>query len=223
LIGESVLAQISSLRPLRSATGGELAVRVPPDTTAAQEALSVAEAALPMPLVLHSIRCWYWGDLLAQRQGIAHDSETLYLAALLHDVGLGEHHRPTAADRVRCFTMASAAAAQKVLAESALPAWRIQAVADAIALHFNARVPLRDGPEAHLMHAAAQLDVAGIRVRELPLEVRRQVIADYPRKNMRAEFSKAMQRESIERPDSRAAILWSLGLSRLIAKNPLDR
>jgi HD superfamily phosphodiesterase len=62
-----------------------------PDSSPARAALEVATEYLSEALLNHSVRSWYWAvgfAALEGRQGF--DAELLYVAAVLHDVGLSE-------------------------------------------------------------------------------------------------------------------------------------
>src|SRR3954447_24452497 len=61
-------------------------VRIP-DSAAAREAEEGC-GGLPRSVGSRSRRCYLWGALLAAGDGITFDEEVLYVAALLHDVGM---------------------------------------------------------------------------------------------------------------------------------------
>ncbi len=91
------------------------------------------------------------------------------------------------------------------------------------------RSRLTDGPRtpalatAHLLYAGAHLDVAGTRAGDLPRQTIREVVAKYPRDGFPACVADLMRREAAERPNSRAALLWRLGMRLPVTHNPLDR
>ncbi|GAA3108440.1 HD domain-containing protein [Nonomuraea salmonea] len=59
-----------------------------PDTPACRGALEVATRYHSPSLLNHSIRAYLWAAAYAQDNGIAFDAELLYVAAMLHDIGL---------------------------------------------------------------------------------------------------------------------------------------
>ena len=64
-----------------------------PDSAIAREATEfVREASTPL-LCHHSRRVFLWASLQAERLGLEHDAELLYVGAMFHDVGLLEGHR----------------------------------------------------------------------------------------------------------------------------------
>jgi hypothetical protein len=154
---------------------------------------------------------------------VGHDPELLYVACVLHDVGLTDTYQPDPVAGPLCFAVHGGETAYMLLlTEGAADAFAEQ-VADAIALHMNVRVPRRLGGEAHLLHAAAHLDVAGTRAGDLPAQARRAVVAAHPRDGFPVLFAQLMQREARERPRSRAALMWRLGMALPLSHNPLDR
>ena len=186
----------------RAKEAAVLSVGTPPDSAITRRARDVAAECSAQPLLLHSLRCWYWADLFAKLDDVEHDTELLYLACILHDIGLSERYRPALADDCRCFAIGGARQARQLLLNEGIEAGVATRVADAIALHFNPSVAVALGAEAHLLHAAAQLDVAGVRAHDLPRRTRDEVVALLPRDRFVAAFGRAMQREAIERPRS---------------------
>ena len=157
-------------------------VRIP-DGAAARKAEEVC-GSLPPSGANHSHRCYLWGAILAARDGIAFDEEILYVSALLHDVGM-----PVAAAEGHdcCFTLDSVLAVRALQAPLE-PQARRRAVEEAIALHLNPAVAPERGAEAHLMNAAAALDVLGMRLWEIEPDAKAAVIARHPRLEFKAEW-----------------------------------
>jgi cyanamide hydratase family protein with HD domain len=193
----------------------------PPDSVLARQALQRAEEVYGVELFNHCLRCWYFGDLFAQVERQRYDPELLYIACLLHDVALTAENRPTSHD-VPCFAIHGGQ-----LADQALLSWganndTAQSVSDAIAAHMNVSVPVEQGVEAHLLHAAAHLDVTGARAWNIPRPLIQRVIAQYPREDFAPRLIEVLRREAHEHPDSRTAVLWRLGARAAIALNPIN-
>ncbi|MEV0283432.1 MULTISPECIES: HD domain-containing protein [unclassified Kribbella] len=189
----------------------------PPDTALTCDVLELARSSYQEPLLGHCIRTWFWASLLGARDGIKTDDELLYVACLLHDIALTDDYRPP--ESAACFAVHGAEVARTTLAGLGSP--YADDVAEAIALHMNINVA--QSPEAHLLHAGAHLDVAGTRAGDLPRPAIRQVVAKHPRDGFPTCFATLMRRESTERPNSRAALLWRLGMRLPLNHNPLDR
>lgn len=230
LARQAAIAQLAALpraarKSLLGDRGGRSALAAaaaPPDSRLTREAFELASEASTPAMLGHSLRCWLWGDLFAQLDDVDHDPEALYIASLLHDIALTEAHRPRSTDGVACFAVHGAEVARSVLADRGAEEALVRDVAEAICLHMNVEVPRAFGAEAHLLHAAAQLDVAGVRARELQRAAVTEVLAAHPRDGFPDEFGQLMRREEGERPRSRAALLWRLGMKRPLTHNPLD-
>ncbi|MFF0267100.1 HD domain-containing protein [Kribbella sp. NPDC004536] len=186
--------------------------RVPPSSMVAQRIDAYARSTLPDPLLQHSIRSWLWGCMLAEVDRIEYDEERLYVAALLHDVGLADRPGPEAA----CFAVHGSRVAHRVVIDAGGTDLFADAVADAIAAHFNVEVPLPWGPEAHLLHAGTHLDVVGLRITELARSTVADVHTRAPRDGFPDHFITAMREEAAHRRNSRAGVLWRLGMERAI-------
>lgn len=157
-------------------------VRIP-DSATAREAEEVCGGLSPS-VASHSHRCYLWGAILAAQDGIRFDEEILYVAALLHDTGL-----PAAGAEGHdcCFTLDSILAV-RALDAPLEPHARRHAAEEAIALHLNPAVARERGSEAHLMNAAAALDVLGMRLWEIEPGAKAAVIERHPRQGFKAEW-----------------------------------
>ncbi|GAA1674190.1 phosphohydrolase [Kribbella yunnanensis] len=186
--------------------------RTPPDTLLATRMTSLA-AELPGPLLQHSIRTWLWGSMLAELDGIQYDDELLYVAALLHDLGLGEAHRSGV-----CFAVHGAGQARTAVLEAGADDAFARKVFEAIAAHFNTSVPLSWGAEAHLLNGGAYLDVVGRRLGEIAPATVADVLRRAPRTGFDDCIVGAMREERRLHPRSRAALLHRLGMERSIRR-----
>ncbi|MEU4292049.1 HD domain-containing protein [Kribbella sp. NPDC026596] len=223
---QAVLAQLTGLPSLVRAhltsgprTPALLTDREPPDTPLSRDVLELAASSYPEPLLGHCLRTWLWGDLLGARDGVVPDGELLYISALMHDLALTDRFRPD--ESVGCFAVHGSEVARTTLTSLGAGPSYADAVATAIALHMDIRPS--GGPEARLLQAGAHLDVAGTRAADIPRDVIRSTVARYPRNGFPACFATAMRREAAERPNSRAALLWRLGMRLPMNHNPLDR
>ncbi|HEX2085192.1 MAG TPA: HD domain-containing protein [Solirubrobacteraceae bacterium] len=166
-----------------------------PDTAAARDAERQCDA-LPGGLPAHSRRTYLYGTILGEADGLRQDAELLYVASMLHDVGVPEAHDD------RCFTLWSA--------ERAL-AWedpRARRAAEAITLHLNPHVPPAQGVEAHLLRAGAGLDTIRLRAWELSRATRRAVRELHPREGFPEAFRALMVEHARQAPRTRSA--WNM-------------
>ncbi len=182
----------------------DLSLPAPPDSALARTVLERVEQASPPFLLQHLHRVRAWGHLLAQRNGHRLDDELFYLAALLHDWGLaGGEPAPGSC----CFALDGAEGALSLLLGEGMPAHRATAVANAICLHLNVRVSLAHGREAHYLHAAAGLDVIGLRRGKIPEPWLRRVLAEHPRTDWEEGIVPRLLREVKERRGCRMEFL----------------
>ncbi len=223
LIRQGVLARVSRLpRPWRAQLHqAALALPAPPDSALAREADECVRELSAPALYGHCLRTWAFSALFAQRDGTRHDPELLYVACVLHDLGLTEAHDgrdPTAS----CFAVEGARAAHAFMCARGEPQERARSVANAISLHLNVTVPQRFGAEAALLSRGVMLDVVGRRLEQLPRASIAQVIARWPRDGSGEALLAATKRQAQLRPHSRAALLHRLGFAALVSANPLD-
>ena len=118
LLREGMLARLTLLPgPWRRAALGDhppAAIPDPPDSALAIEAEEKVRALSSAPLYAHCLRTWAFAALFAARGGVKHDRELLYLACVLHDLGLTEAH--TCQDKTaQCFAVEGARAARDFL------------------------------------------------------------------------------------------------------------
>ncbi|MGA2926326.1 MAG: hypothetical protein ABSG43_10090 [Solirubrobacteraceae bacterium] len=74
-------------------------------------------------------------------------------------------------------------------------------VGEPVALHMNVHIPRRLVGEAHLLHAAAHLDVAGTRAGDLPAQTRRAVVAACPQDGFPLLFAHSCNARQASAPD----------------------
>jgi hypothetical protein len=213
------------LRWAAGADGLEVDV-VPPPTDLVRAATGWAEEVHEPWLLRHSLRTWLFGHVLGQLDGIDSDPEALYLACLLHDVGITADHRVPHGDvgvGCRCFAVHGAHVSEQKLLELGASPLLASEVADAIGMHLNATVGVESGSAAHLVNQGAALDVVGVRASDVGRKLIGAVIARYDRTGFAAELVAAVQAENIERPTSRMASFFGIGMGSAIRLNPLNR
>lgn len=226
LLRQAVVARLALLpgpwRRALLADGASVTLPDPPDSKLARLAEErVREFSTPA-LHAHCLRTWMFAVLFARRDRIDHDEELLYLACVLHDLGLTDGHDrrdPTAA----CFGVEGARAAHDLLCRNGQPEHRARKVAEAISLHLNVTVPARLGAEAHLLSKGVSLDAVGRGAHRLTGPAVLEVIERLPRDGLGQYIVSAMGKQARARPESRAAFLDRLGFAQLVLANPLDR
>ncbi|MFL6118730.1 HD domain-containing protein [Actinophytocola sp.] len=179
----------------------------------------MARAYSSPALVNHSFRAYVWAAAFGTTSGVEFDRELLFVAALLHDIGLVDvfdsHTVP--------FEEAGGGVAWVFAAGAGWPAARRARLSEVIVRHMWAEVDPVEDPEGHLLARAAALDIAGRGVDELPAEFRAEVLARYPRSTLVDEFLRCFADQADRKPNSRAATSMRNDLASRMAANPLER
>jgi hypothetical protein len=175
----------------------------------------------PEWLMQHALRAYAWGSLLALKDGLAHQPQTLFAACLLHDLGLTP---AAAAPADACFAVRGAHLAQRLLREAGAGEQQAHRVACAIALHLDLHVSVEtSGAEAHLLQAGTAFDVVGSRWRDLAPPLRDRVLAAHPRLGLKQALCTCMQAEARAAPHTRLGLYTRrLGFLDLIRRAPYD-
>jgi len=160
--------------------------RVPaPGTKLADAAQTLCEHVATPELLGHCLRTYVWASLLGQQARLTYDPEVLFIASMLHTLGLTAH-APTSQE-VPCHAASGARAALKFLRAEGMREERALLVADCISLHLNPYIQSSYHPnEAWLLAEASALDAIGARKRAIASRVRGAVLQQHPRR----EFSK---------------------------------
>jgi len=221
-------ADMSSRMRFRWAPGAEgLAVdATPPATDLVRAATAWAESVHEPWLLRHGLRTWLFGRLLGQLDGTEADAEALYLACLLHDVGVTDEYRIPAGDSgtaCSCFAAHGAHVSEQKLLELGASALLASEVADAIGMHLNAKVGLDAGGTARLVNQGAALDVVGVRASDVGRTVVREVLARHDRAGFAEELLSVVRAENADRPRGRMASFFGVGMGQAIRLNPLNR
>jgi HD domain len=195
--------------------------RVPvPDTALAEAAQSLCERVSTPASVRHCLRTYAWAALLGQRMQLTFDPELLFVASLLHDLGLTDHARPT--QDVPCFAVSGARAAREFLRTQGVAEERALRAAECICLHVNPYVSSRHHPEARLLSAGAALDAIGARKHELLPSVRRAVLRQHPESDFTNELGCCLGAQVGSWPSTRAGFLERrFDILKRIARNRL--
>jgi hypothetical protein len=212
---KSLLARVLQIRRPKVTPEEVLSMRLP-TTTAGDMAEKLAREVCSTALYQHCLRTYLWARILAVQEGIIFDDELLYVACLLHDLGL-THSQRKGRSGTACFAVLGARAAQVVCANI----WtetRCEKLAHIISMHLNVRVRLADGPENHLLHEAANLDCTGIRFWEISRPTRHQVLSLQPRDAFVEEMQKVFRHEKRKFPNGRTAFLHRYLMFGLLLK-----
>lgn len=199
---------------------------VPPDTGLVRATTAWAEQIHQPWLLRHSLRTWAFGWLFGQLDAVVADAETLYLACLLHDVGLTDDYRIPGGDTgsaCQCFAGHGAHVSEAKLLELGASPLLASEVADAIGMHLNARVGAESGGVATLVNRGAALDVVGVRASDLGRRVIGDVLARQDRAGFADQLLDVLSGEAAERPSARMGSFFGVGFGAAIRLNPLNR
>ena len=188
-----------------------------PDSSLAQQAEELVRSVAPPFLTNHSFRSHFFAVALADRDGVRFDEELLYVAALLHDVGLVEEF-----DTGRCFEEDSADAAARLAEQQEWAAERRARLAEAIRLHVATDIALADGPEAYLLWHSTGLDVGGHRHGELTADEMQAVLDAYPRLDFKEGFAGLVEDQAARKRGCWADRAVQAGLRARIAAAPFE-
>lgn len=178
-----------------------------PPTATAGHALEVAREWCSPALVNHCLRSWVWAKTLGNSLGLTVDDELLFVAAMLHDLGVTE---PFDA-HVMPFESSGGAAAWTFAAGAGWSTPRRERVMQVIERHMWVSVDVDEDAEGFLLEAATSLDVAHADAEKWDAALRREVTAALPRLDFGPGFAAAIGAQASRKPSSTAARLHASG------------
>lgn len=169
-------------------------------------------------LLKHCIRTYCWASLLAHTDNVQVDSEQLYLASLLHDLGLSDQHIYHA--QCGCFAVYGAEQAVKILQRHHAEEQLQHIVYEAISAHLNPWVDTMDFDNvAVYTNQGAFLDVTGKRLYKIHHANQNEVLQSYPRTDFQREILATM--ENPHHKSTRAGLMKKAFMN-MVRSNPLD-
>jgi hypothetical protein len=179
----------------------------------AEAALSVVRTSESPSIANHSLRSFFFAQLLAAREGClgdaAYDRDLLFAATVMHDLGLGD--RAPGADR---FEVEGADLAAAVLRRHGVPDRDVDRVWEAIALHTSAGIAERRGLLAYLTRGGVGIDF-GVSA-EVVTGQEKEIHHAYPRLAMARSLADEIVRRATRSPA--AAPPYSLGAGLLLER-----
>lgn len=180
-VSATVLARIAADAP-RGVPAEVAAVQLP-GSPLAMAAVTLARAACPSFLFNHCMRTFLFAAMFAERDRIAYDQEMIFIAALLHDLGLTKDYASTE----RPFEMDGADAAKAFLTSRGVSEARSELVWSAIAMHASMLVD-HQPPQVALVGDGAGADVFGSQLSTLAGDRVRAVVSAFPRLSFNTKF-----------------------------------
>lgn len=170
-----------------------------PDTPVARSALALVRRTESAATANHSVRSALFARLCADHQGALpgrdYDPELLFLACVLHDIGLTE-----AGDRHQRFEVDGADTAAEFLTGQGLPAADVDAVWEAIALHTSPGIAERRGTLCALVRTGVGMDF-GKAADFVGDAVGAAIHAAYPRLSMATTLTDEIVAQARRRPE----------------------
>jgi len=189
----------------------------PPDSSLCKSAERLAEAAYEPHLLGHGYRTWAFAQAVAQHEGLRPDPEALYVAALLHDLGLTERFKGPSPFELRGADAAHALC----LPDEA----RAQIVHEAIALHTSLGAALGSA-EVRLVQSGSGGDLVGLDTELVHPATRAAIRARWPTEpGFVAHVCKELKAHTQPHPHSPGAGLLRVGFAGRVAQHhrALDR
>jgi cyanamide hydratase family protein with HD domain len=186
-----------------------------PDSTLARQATRLVRDLSPAFLFNHGLRVFMFADAIGRHHKLRYDREVVYLAAVMHDLGLVRQLNGHGS-----FELAGAAAARRFLLDRGLPEDRADRVHEAIALHAAVGKASKMAAEIALVHFGAGMDVVGFRAEDLSPDTVRHIVGAYPRLGFKKAFAETLEDEVRRKPRSHMAGHVGLGFLRKIHSAP---
>jgi hypothetical protein len=193
-----------------------LADLAPPETPLSREATEWGSQVCPPLLLDHGRRGFLFADAIGRHYGWTYDREVLYLACLLHDLGLAPRF-----DTGGAFERDGADAAVEFLAARGLSGGRLCLLREVIELHDAPHRAHRASLETRLGHFGIGLDVLGVHREDLHRDTLTAIVDTWPRGDFRREFPRVIKDQAERKPWSHIARLDRLGLGWRIAAAPV--
>jgi HD domain len=168
-----------------------------PDTPLIAQTIEYARRHSEPYLFNHVMRSWLFSVSVARLKQIAHDSEVLAVATLLHDIGLAR-----AFDGPLRFEVEGANAARQFSQDAGFDDRRCQLVWDTVALNSTPSIALYKETEVALSTAGIGLDWGGLGYESLPQAQIKEIVDVFPRLRMKEQFPRAVCRIVETRPAS---------------------
>jgi hypothetical protein len=154
------------------------------DSKIAREATELSRTVSPPYLLNHAVRTFLFGSLVGRARGQSFDEELLYLACILHDLGLTEQFEGNLP-----FEIQGAESAKHFLEEHSYTREKAGVVWDGIAMHASIIGHYKQ-PEIALVGEGAGADVVGPDFSEVKKDDVAAVVRAFPRLRFKDAFVK---------------------------------
>jgi cyanamide hydratase family protein with HD domain len=189
-----------------------------PDSEFANQATRLVRELSPGFLFNHGVRVFMFAEAIGRHNRVKYDREVVYLASVMHDLGLIPQFNGQGS-----FEVEGAGVARQFLLARGLPEDKADLVHEAIALHAAVGKASKRAPEIALVHFGAGMDVVGFRAEDVATDTVRHIVDAYPRLGFKMAFSEALQDEVRRKPSSHMAGHLGLGFVRMIQSAPFPQ
>jgi len=152
------------------------------DSQTARTATELARSASPTHLFHHAVRTFLFASLSGRARKQKFDEEVLYLACILHDLGLTDRFQGDLP-----FEIQGAQAASNFLQQQGYDATKAGIVWDGIAMHASVIGQYKQ-PEVALVGVGAGADVLGPDPSEISNSDKQEIVNAYPRLAFKKAF-----------------------------------
>ena len=173
-----------------------------PDTPIALAARDLAREVSSVALYNHCERTYGFGVVVGEREGFEFDRELLYVASILHDLGLTERF-----DGPEEFEVEGATAAHAFLTERGWDHEKAELVREAITFHTRPANEDHDRKEVRLLTMGAGVDVLGLGIEDVPADVVHAIVEEWPREGLKAELVERFGDQARRKPESWVGML----------------
>jgi hypothetical protein len=192
---------------------------VPEETPATRAAREVVAEYSSPALVNHCEHSYLWSAALGELTGVAYNRELLFVASMVHDLGLV----PAFDNHLAPFEDAGGDVGWVFAAGAGWPQERRARVKEIVVRHMWDEVDPAFDAEGHLLCEGTGLDISGREPDRWPAAFRTEVVERFPRLELQAEFIARFREQARRKPGCAAAAAVAAGVADRIAANPLDR
>jgi hypothetical protein len=182
------------LEPLPSPVAGIRLI----DTQLGKAATELARDVSPPYLFHHAVRTFLFASLTGRARGQRFDEEVLYLACILHDLGLTDRFEGNLP-----FEIQGAQAARYFLDKHGFDSTKAIIVWDGIAMH-SSQIGQFKQPEVSLVGIGAGTDALGPDLSEIKNSDVQEIVTAYPRLGFKEAFVKTCAEVVRKHPDGAA-------------------
>jgi hypothetical protein len=155
-----------------------------PATPIVDQAIEYARQKCEPYLFNHVVRSWLFAARIGQIKSIEHDAEVVAVGTLLHDITLNKHFAGP-----RRFEVEAADMARSFATDIGFDRHRAQLIWDSVALNSTPSIGLYKEAEVALCTTGICLDVVGLQYEVVPPNETREIIATFPRLQMKSRMT----------------------------------